>query len=141
MAGTTTAVVSRWALTWSEPHGYAEGEYGVAEQRSKAKTTSADGLFRSGIIEARRGKVRILKSDALDESRDPATDTRLTIWEMTQRLIRLLESAARPTPRAISLTASAWSASANGAPRTPSRITGSCSRGPRSYASPGSSAR
>ena len=96
MAGTITAVVSRWALTWSEPHGYAEGEYGVAEQLSKAKTTSADGLFRSGIIGGRRGKVRILKSAALDEGWDPATETRLTIREMTQHLIRTLESGGEP---------------------------------------------
>ena len=141
MAGTTTAVVSRWALTWSEPHGYAEREYGVAEQRSRAKTTSADGVFCSGIIEAGRGKARILKSAALDEGRDPATETRINIWEMTQRLIRSLESTARPRTRAISRTASTWSASVGVAPRTHSRITDSCSRGLKSPASPVNSAR
>ena len=35
---------SRWALTWFEQHGFTEGEYGVAEQLSKAKNTSVDGL-------------------------------------------------------------------------------------------------
>ena len=83
---------SRWALTWFEQHGYVEGEYGVAEQLSKAKNTSVDGLVRAGIIESRRGAVRILKPAELDEGWDPATDSRLTVWEMTQHLIRTLNS-------------------------------------------------
>ncbi len=83
---------SRWALTWFEQHGYAEGEYGVAEQLSKAKNTSVDGLVRAGIIESSRGTVRIKKPSELSAEWDPATDSRLTVWEMTQHLIRLLES-------------------------------------------------
>jgi putative DNA methylase len=31
---------SRWALVWFEHYGFAEGEYGVAEQLSKSKNTS-----------------------------------------------------------------------------------------------------
>ena len=87
---------TRWAVTWSEQFGYDEGEYGVAEQLSKAKNTSVDGLVRAGIIESRRGAVRIFRPAELDEGWDPATDTRLTVWEMTQHLIRLLESGGEP---------------------------------------------
>ena len=83
---------TRWAVTWSEQFGYDEGEYGVAEQLSKAKNTSVDGLVRAGIIESRRGAVRILKPADLDDDWNPATDSRLTVWEMTQHLIRLLEA-------------------------------------------------
>ena len=83
---------SRWAVTWFEQHGYAEGEYGLAEQLSKAKNTSVDGLAEAGIIESRRGAVRILEPSDLDADWDPSADTRLTVWEMTQHLIRLLES-------------------------------------------------
>ena len=83
---------SRWALTWFEQSGYADGEYGDAETLSKAKNTSVDGLVRAGIVESRRGKVRILKPEELDPEWDPATDSRLTVWEMAQHLIRLLES-------------------------------------------------
>ena len=83
---------TRWALTWFEQHGYTEGEYGIAEQLSKAKNTSVDGLVRAGIIESRRGTVRTLKPSELDPEWDPSTDSRLTVWEMTQHLIRLLES-------------------------------------------------
>ena len=83
---------SRWALTWFEQHGYAEGEYGIAEQLSKAKNTSVEGLVGAGIVESKRGEVRILKPSELNPGWDPANDSRLTVWEMTQHLIRLLES-------------------------------------------------
>ena len=88
---------SRWALTWFEQHGFTEGEYGVAEQLSKAKNTSVDGLVLAGIVESRRGKVRILKPEELDPDWDPATDSRLTIWEMTQHLIRSLSTSEQTT--------------------------------------------
>ena len=87
---------TRWALAWFEQSGFAAGDYGVAETLSKAKNTSVDGLARAGIIESRRGKVRIFKPAELDEAWDPATDTRLTVWEMAQHLIRALESGGEP---------------------------------------------
>ena len=83
---------TRWALTWSEQHGFDEGEYGDAEQLSKAKNTSAEGLVQAGVIESRRGKVRLLSASELNPDWDPATDHRPTVWEMTHHLIRLLES-------------------------------------------------
>ena len=48
---------SRWALTWFEQSGFAEGEYGVAETLSKAKNTSVAGMVEAGIldVEARQG--------------------------------------------------------------------------------------
>jgi putative DNA methylase len=41
---------SRWALTWFEQSGFAEGEYGVAEQLSKSKNTSVAGMVEAGIV-------------------------------------------------------------------------------------------
>ena len=87
---------SRWALTWSEQHGFDEGEYGDAEQLSKAKNTSPDGLVHAGVIESRRGKVRLYRPSELDHEWDPQTDRRPTVWEMTHHLIRLLESQGEP---------------------------------------------
>ena len=87
---------SRWALAWFEQAGFTDGEYGVAETLSKAKNTSVDGLVRAGVIESRRGTVRLLKPDELDPNWDPAADRRLTVWEMTQHLIRALESGGEP---------------------------------------------
>jgi putative DNA methylase len=83
---------SRWALTWFEQSGFAEGEYGVAEQLSKSKNTSVAGMERAGILEKKRGKVRLLRPAELPADWDPATDPRLTAWEIVHHLIRALES-------------------------------------------------
>jgi putative DNA methylase len=81
---------SRWALTWFEQSGFAEGEYGVAEQLSKSKNTSVDGMVDAGILESKRGKVRLLRPEELPAGWDPATDQRLTAWEIVHRLIGVL---------------------------------------------------
>ena len=83
---------TRWALPWFEQNGFEEGEYGVAEMLSKAKNTSVQGMVDAGTVESRRGKVRLLKPEELDEGWDPATDARLTAWESVHHLIRVLES-------------------------------------------------
>ena len=81
---------SRWALAWFEQHGFDEGEYGVAETLSKAKNTSVSGLAEAGILESRRGKVRLFRPDELSADWDPAADPRLTAWEVVHHLIRVL---------------------------------------------------
>ena len=81
---------TRWALTWFEQSGFAEGEYGVAEQLSKSKNTSVAGMVEAGILESKRGKVRLLKPEELPADWDPATDLRLTAWEVVHQLIRVL---------------------------------------------------
>ena len=84
---------SRWALTWFEQWGFAEGEYGVAEQLSKSKNTSVQAMSgKSGILESKRGKVRLLRSEELPPNWDPTTATRLTAWEIVHHLIRVLAS-------------------------------------------------
>jgi putative DNA methylase len=83
---------TRWALTWFEQQGFATGDYGVAEQLSKAKNTSVNGLVEAGIIESSRGKVRLLPPEELPDDWDPATDARLSAWEAVHHLIRALES-------------------------------------------------
>jgi len=83
---------SRWALAWFEQHGFSEGEYGVAEILSKAKNTSVAGMVQAGILVSGHGKVRLLKPEELPEDWDPATDKRLTNWEMVHHLIRALEA-------------------------------------------------
>ena len=83
---------SRWALTWFDQTGFAEGDYGVAEQLSKSKNTSVGGLDEAGILVSRAGKVRLLKPDELPANWDPLTDKRLTHWEIVHQLIRALES-------------------------------------------------
>jgi len=83
---------TRWALTWFEQHGMSPGPFGVAETLSKAKNTAVNGLVAAGIITSRAGKVRLLDRDELLKDWDPATDRRLTVWEVTQYLIRELDT-------------------------------------------------
>src|SRR5205814_156138 len=67
-------------------------EYGRAEQLSKSKNTSVSGMESAGIVESKRGKVRLLTPKELPGGWDPSTDSRLTAWEIVHHLIRLLES-------------------------------------------------
>ena len=83
---------SRWAMAWFEQHGFDEGEYGIAETLSKAKNTSVAGLVEAGILTSKSGTVRLLKPDQLPEDWDPATDVRITAWEMVHHLVRVLEA-------------------------------------------------
>ncbi|MHB1543735.1 MAG: DUF1156 domain-containing protein [Gammaproteobacteria bacterium] len=83
---------SRWALAWFEQSGFAEGEYGMAEQLSKSKNTAVAGLEEAGIVRSSRGKVRLLKPSELPADWDPLTDPRLTAWETVHHLIRILEA-------------------------------------------------
>ena len=82
---------TRWALAWFDQNGFNEGAYGVAETLCTAKNTSVSGMAEAGILTAKGGKVRLLEKEELDADWNPATDRRLTIWEITHHLIRRLE--------------------------------------------------
>jgi putative DNA methylase len=81
---------TRWALAWFEQFGMDEGPFGDAETLSKAKNTAINGLVEAGVIVARAGKVRLVEREELSDDWNPATDTRLTVWEVTQHLIHRL---------------------------------------------------
>ncbi len=83
---------SRWALAWFEQHGFEEGDFGLAETLSTAKNTSVAGLVAAGMLVSTAGKVRLLRPDELPEDWDPATDNRLTVWEMVHHLVRVLDA-------------------------------------------------
>lgn len=82
---------TRWALAWFEQFGMEEGPFGVAETLSKAKNTAINGLIEAGVVKARAGKVQLLKRSELPDDWNPTTDKRLTVWEVTQHLIRTVE--------------------------------------------------
>ena len=81
---------TRWAVSWFEQFGFAEGEFGVAETLSKAKNTSVSGIVEAGIGLSKGGKVRLLKPEELPSDWSPAGDRRLTVWEAVHHLIRAL---------------------------------------------------
>lgn len=78
---------TQWALAWFDHAGFAEGDFGVAENLSKAKNTSVSSMDKSGLIAARAGKVRLLKPEELSAQWDP-TGAR-TAWEILHHLIRV----------------------------------------------------
>lgn len=83
---------TRWALAWFEQFGHNEGPFGDAETLSKAKNTSVNGLVHAGILEARAGRVRLLRREELPPS--PARGRGAGgegVWEATQYLIRALD--------------------------------------------------
>ena len=82
---------TRFAVTWFEQHGPDEGPFGEADVLARAKNTSVNGLERGGVLVSRAGKVRLLDRGELDEAWDPATDRRVTVWEVAQHLIKRLE--------------------------------------------------
>jgi len=82
---------SRWALTWYDQHGFEAADYGTAEQLSKSKNTSVDGMVEAGILESRGGKVRLLKPSELDLAWDPTSDERRPAWQSVHQLIQAAE--------------------------------------------------
>ncbi len=81
---------TRWAIAWFEQYAMNAGEYGVAETLSKAKNMTVQGLVDAGFLEARGGKVRLLKREELSGEWKPKDNARLTVWEVMQRMIHAL---------------------------------------------------
>ena len=82
---------TRWTLAWFEQHQFGEGLYGEAEVLATAKALSISHLAEAGILHSRAGKVRLLRREELSEDWDPSASGRLTVWEVTQHLIRRLD--------------------------------------------------
>jgi putative DNA methylase len=83
---------TRWAVTWFDQLGFEAGDYGLAETLSKAKNTSIAGMVGTHILSSKGGKVRLLRPDELPKDWDPATNSRLTAWEVVHQLIRVREA-------------------------------------------------
>ena len=81
---------TRWALAWFGEVSMNAGEYGRAETLCTAKNTAVNALVEAGIVKAGGGKVRLLRREELGPDWDPTTDKHLTVWEVTQHLIRTL---------------------------------------------------
>jgi len=84
---------TRFALTWFEQFGHNPGPFGDADVLARAKDTTVEGVCASGIAAARDGRVRLVERNELPSDWNPSTDSRLTVWEITQHLIRALDSA------------------------------------------------
>ncbi len=81
-----------FALTWFEQNGFNVGNFGMANNLATAKGIAVNSLVNAGIAQASGGKFGLFNRDSLKESWDPADDSRVTIWECCQYLIRRLEN-------------------------------------------------
>jgi putative DNA methylase len=81
---------TRFAIKWFEQYGFDEAGYDPAEGLARATNVSVKGLEDAGILVARAGRVRLLRRGELAADWDPATDTRMPVWEVTQQLVRAL---------------------------------------------------
>jgi putative DNA methylase len=82
---------SRWAVAWFAQYAHEPGPFGEALTLATAKGVGVDGLRSAGIVESGRGKVRLRDRTELREDWSPAPGRDLTVWQITQHLIRTLE--------------------------------------------------
>jgi putative DNA methylase len=81
---------TRWAMLWYRDHGFEKGSFDDAEKLFKTTNTSLDGLERAGIVRSGAGKVALLSRDQLPDGWSPQEDRRVTVWEVTQHLVKRL---------------------------------------------------
>jgi putative DNA methylase len=81
---------TRWAVTWFEQYRHEPAGYDRATVLARARGVGMNGLEAAGIVISKAGKTRLLPRAELDPAWDPLTDTRITVWEVTQHLIRVL---------------------------------------------------
>jgi len=83
--------ITRWALTWFEQYQFEAGLYGDAETLSKAKNVSVQSMVEAGILEAKAGKVRLLRREEIEERKDKSSLLAPPDWLITQTLIHALD--------------------------------------------------
>ncbi|GAA4368803.1 DUF1156 domain-containing protein [Hymenobacter saemangeumensis] len=82
---------SRFCLTWFEMYGWQAGPYGEAENVAKGRGTSVSGVASAGVLEAQRGKVRLLRPAEYAQPWAPETDLRLPVWEVLHYLVQAFQ--------------------------------------------------
>ena len=121
---------------WFKQNRWEAGEFGVADTLARAKGTSVPFVKEAGIIQADRGKVRLLPWEEYPDDYDPSRDKNRPIWESCHHLIRVLrrqERVAAAAPRAnarddrrhpaTGLFSTSF-ANGRGTPKTPDLTTG-----------------
>lgn len=81
---------SRFCLKWYVQYGWAAAAYGEADVLAKATNTSVGGLQNAGVLKAGEGKVQLVRPADLPASWNPAQDDRISVWEVTCHLARVL---------------------------------------------------
>src|SRR5690606_36477461 len=69
---------------------WATARYGNADVLAKATNTTVDGLRAAGVLQSGEGKVKLVRPADLPPSWSPTLDDRISIWEVTCHLARVL---------------------------------------------------
>lgn len=81
---------SRFCLKWYLQYGWDPALYGDAEVLATATNVSVRGLVESGVLQSGEGKVRLIRPADLPAAWDPVVDDRISVWEVTCQLARVL---------------------------------------------------
>lgn len=84
---------TRWAMAWYRDHGWEPWAYDDAEKGFKTQNTSLEALERAGVATSRSGKVWLQPRAEYPADWGPATDRRVTVWEVAQHLTQRLATA------------------------------------------------
>ncbi|MDP2815303.1 MAG: hypothetical protein Q8O19_01325 [Rectinemataceae bacterium] len=79
---------TQFCVQWFEQYGMNPGAFGEANTLAQAKNTGVDSIARSGAITSRGGKVSIKPRSEYPQDWDPVTDSRVSLWECAQNLIK-----------------------------------------------------
>ncbi len=90
-AGAELDAITRWALTWFDEHGFAEGSCGHAEQLAEARDISLTDLVSAGVVVADGDRVRLRHRGEADTAQDRIGGGSPSVWEATQHLLRCLD--------------------------------------------------
>ena len=83
---------TRFCLKWYEQYGWAKAAFGDADVLSRAYNTSVRGLGDAGVLTQGDGVVQLVRPQDLPASWNPLTDHRISVWEVTLQLARVLSA-------------------------------------------------
>lgn len=82
---------TRFALGWYRQNGYKKGKFGAANTLANARNTSVEAMDRAGVLRGAAGDVKLYAPAELAESYDPASDERISAWEVLHHMLAALD--------------------------------------------------
>lgn len=102
---------TRFCLKWYEQYGWTKASFGDADVLARAYNTSVRGLADAGVLTQGDGVVQLVRPHELPGSWNPLTDHRISAWEVTLQLARVLSAEDGGIQAAAKLMAAAGSRS------------------------------
>src|SRR5690606_11030966 len=81
---------TRFCIGWFQQRGFEPGPFGEADVLARAKGTAVDGVVEAGVLDATKGKVRLLRLKDYPKKWDPTKDDRVPVWEACHQMCRAL---------------------------------------------------